>query len=352
MNLTYKARYFNGQSSRPFVADVSVNETGIDITYYDEHNHYKQVKWEKGYIKELQIHSSIVMLQFEGQQLEVTDRDFIAAYRQHSQKSSSRKIRLSTPAIITLSAAGFMALLVLSYFTLLPFVADRVAQHFPVEYEIEMGEKMYNNILAESRVDKHQSAAITRFFKNLNIKSEYPVHIAVIKDTIVNAYALPGGGIIVYDAIIRTMKTPEELAALLAHEYSHVQLKHTTRNVFRSLAGYFFISIIFSDANGLVNLVIDNANQLQNLSYSRELEHEADANGLQILKQNKLATSGMISLFQSLKQSSTQDVNEIISTHPDLENRIQFVKEFTEQNEYTPESNDSLIYYFNQLKTK
>jgi predicted Zn-dependent protease len=95
--------------------------------------------------------------------------------------------------------------------------------------------------------------------------------------------------------------------------------------------------------------VVENANQLRNLSYSRELEHEADENGLLILQKNNLSTDGMIALFLELKKQNSIDVNEWISTHPDLDNRIDFVTQFTNEHTYTPLTNDSLLFYFNQL---
>lgn len=355
MHLTYKARYYNGQASRPFVADVSIHEAGIDISYTNENGDLKMINWLKESVIETHFSSSHVVLRhgvsFPYQQLEVTDQDFIRAYKTFANTGRVKRwLHFSSLGMVGVLLGGFLVSIVLGYFFVLPLVADHIANNFPMEYEIEMGAKIYDNILSESNIDTSKTEAINHFFKTLHIDSKYPVHITVVKDSVVNAFALPGGGIIVYDAIIKKMKTPEELAALLSHEYSHIQLKHTTRNVFRSLAGYLFISIIFSDANGLANLVIDNANQLQNLSYSRELEHEADENGLTILEANQLNSKGMIDLFKTLQKENKIQVNEMISTHPDLENRILFVKEFAEEHPYQPKQNDSLGYYFNQLK--
>ncbi len=355
MNLTYKARYYNGQSSKPFVADVSVHERGIDIVYVTENGNQQLVKWAKEDVNELELSSAIVVLRygnsFPYQQLEITDSNFIGEYKSLFKVGNiSRWMHFSTGSILGMLVAGFLLMVVLGYFFLLPFVADTVANQFPIEYEISMGEDLYKKVLAESKIDTAKTEAINAFYRNLHIESNYPIKILVIKDSVVNAFALPGGGIVVYDAILQNMQTPEELAALLSHEYSHVALKHATRNVFRSVAGYLFISIVFSDINGIASLVVNNAHQLRNLSYSRELEHEADANGLLILQQNKLNTQGMIDLFTQLKKEQQLEVNEWISTHPDLDNRIDYVKEFTRENKYEALPNDSLLFYFDQLK--
>jgi Zn-dependent protease with chaperone function len=357
MHLTYKARYYNGQASRPFVADVSIHTAGIDISYQDEKGDLKIINWLKESVIETHFSSSHIIMRygssFPYQQLEVTDQDFIREYKTFANTGRVKRwLHFSSFGMVGVLLGGFLVSIVLGYFFVLPLVADHIANNFPIEYEIEMGTKMYDNILSTSEIDSTKTAAINHFFKTLNIDSKYPIRITVVKDSVVNAFAVPGGGIIVYDAIIKPMKTPEELAALLSHEYSHIELKHATRNVFRSLAGYLFISIIFSDANGLANLVIDNANQLQNLSYSRELEHEADENGLAILQANRINPEGMIDLFKTLKAENKIQVNEIISTHPDLENRILFVQEFAKEHPYQPKQNDSLVYYFKQLQSE
>jgi predicted Zn-dependent protease len=153
-------------------------------------------------------------------------------------------------------------------------------------------------------------------------------------------------------SILNNMKSPEELAALLAHEYSHVELKHATRNLFRTLSGYLFLSIIFGDMSGVGGVLIENAHELRNLSYNRDLETEADNHGLKILEQNNISNQGMIDLFELLKKESNGlQVNELISTHPDLDSRIKNVQEYVSKHHYKIKSNDSLNVYFNQLNS-
>jgi beta-barrel assembly-enhancing protease len=354
MNLSYKARYYTGHASKPYMVDVSMDASGITISYTNESQAYQHIHWEKTAIIESDYSSAQIVLRygatFPYQQLEVTDADFIASYREYFKpKGVQNWLHFSNIGMVGVLFLAFVATIVLGYFYVLPLVADHLADNFPVEYEISMGTKMYDQILTDSKIDTIKTEAINHFFHLLHTDNRYPVKITVIKDSIVNAYALPGGGIIVYDAILHKMKNSAELAALLSHEYSHITLKHTTRNVFRSIAGYLFISVIFSDANGLANLVIDNANKLRNLSYSRELEHEADENGLHILQSNHIAPTGMVQLFETLKKQNDIQIDEIISTHPDLDNRIDFVKQYTAEHPYKLLHNDSLNFYFNQL---
>lgn len=356
MQLSYQARYYNGHSAKPFTVDFSFTETGIQILYTDEKGNNQQDNWVKEDIKETDFSSAIITLRygtdFPYKQLEITNQDALAEYRKiFKPHRIKRWTHFPSGRLIALLVGGFILSIILSYFYLLPFAADQIAQRFPKDLEISLGGEMYQSILQRSVIDSSKTETINHFFNQLNIHSEYPVRITVVKDSIVNAFAVPGGGIVVYDAILKEMKEPEALAALLAHEYSHVELKHATRNVFRNLAGYLFISIIFSDVNGIAAIVLNNAEKLRTLKYTRDLEQEADANGLDILKRNHISSTGMVQLFEQLKKEEIITLHEALSTHPELDTRIDYAKTFAKENPYTVEQNDSLNFYFGQLKT-
>lgn len=356
MQLSYQARYYNGHSAKPYTVNFSFTETGVQILYTDEKGNSQQDNWLRKDIRETDFSSAIVTLRsgddFPYKQLEITDQDALAEYRKIFKPHRIKQwVHFPSGKVIALLIGGFIVSIILSYLYLLPFVADQIAQRFPKDLEISMGNEMYTSILQKSVIDSSKTEAVNHFFEQLHVETDYPVHITVVKDSVVNAFAVPGGGIVVYDAILKDMKEPEALAALLAHEYSHVKLKHATRNIFRNLAGYLFISILFSDVNGIAALVLQNAENLRTLKYTRDLEQEADANGLEILKHNQLSSKGMIQLFEQLKKEDSFTVHELLSTHPELDSRIDFAKSFAKQNPYTVKQNDSLNFYFNQLQT-
>jgi beta-barrel assembly-enhancing protease len=354
MDIAYKGRYFSGSSSLAYSADITWTDNGLLIQYRNEKQEYVEQKWNKEHINLVEISGGLVTLRygdvFPQQQLEVTDPEFIKRFRQEYKTGLLGKLKMNS-VVLMLSLVGGVGLSVwLAYIFLLPVIADYGARVFPVEYEISLGQQLYESMLADESIDSAKTESINHFFKQLNIKSDYPVRITVVKSETVNAFALPGGGIVVYDGILKNMKSADQLAALLAHEYSHVQLKHATRNLFRSMAGYIFISVLFSDVNGIASVLVENAHQLRNLSYNRELETEADNNGLRILKQNHISPSGMVALFEQLKKENHVEVNELISTHPDLDNRIKNANAFMKANPYPLQLNDSLVFYFQELK--
>ena len=149
-----------------------------------------------------------------------------------------------------------------------------------------------------------------------------------MKGGIMNAFALPGGHIVVYDKILQGMGSYEELAALLAHEFTHVENRHTIKTVFRQLGSKVFLSLILGGATAVGSVIVDNADQLKSLSYSRSLEKEADENGVRLLAERKIDCAGFVRLFQMLKKETNgAKVSEWMSSHPDLDKRIQNIRD-------------------------
>jgi predicted Zn-dependent protease len=355
MELVYKARYFDGYSGKSQQVDVLWLDNAWVIQFVNETDERVKITWQKQHVVEHELKNGLLSLRygdvFPAQQLDVTDLDFITRYKQAYPRTFAQRLNMSAAAVVATSLLLLLLVLWVSYVWLLPAIATYGAKVFPKDYEIELGQKMYASVLEGEQIDSSKTLAINNFFNQLNIEKSYPVKITVVNSNVTNAFAMPGGGIVVYDAILNNMNSPEQLAALLAHEYSHVELKHATRNLFRTLSGYLFLSIVFGDMSGVGGILIENAHQLRNLSYSRALETEADNSGLKVLKENKLNPKGMIDLFELLKKESDgAQVNELISTHPDLDNRIQNVENFVQEHPYNLVSNDSLNYYFNQIK--
>jgi predicted Zn-dependent protease len=234
---------------------------------------------------------------------------------------------LSTKSIVTI-VIGCVALILLSYFVFIPSLAEFIATKVPPSYESELGENIYEQISSDFEIDTEKTLAANDFFKALKIKSNYPVKITVVNSPIKNAFALPGGHIVVYDEILQEMQSSDEFAALLCHEYSHVALKHTTRSLFRSLGTYMVLSLVLSDVNGIMGVLIENAHNVKSLSYTRALEEEADNNGLDLMIKAHINPQGMINLFKNLKEPHGDEIKipEFLSTHPMLDERIKYIE--------------------------
>ena len=248
----------------------------------------------------------------------------------------------------------FFAIIVAAYIWLVPFLAERLAGRVPVSYEEKLGDGIYNALQPTFNIDGSKTAYINDFFRELNIPSKYNIHITVVKENIANAFAMPGGNIIVYDKLLAEMNSYEELAALLSHEFTHVNERHTTRSLFRQQASSLFISIIFGDVGTIGNVIASNADGLKGLEYSRSLEKDADINGLKILSERKIDCNGFIGLFELLKKETERvgdQPAEWISSHPDLQRRIEYIKADPLFNKNGVQTNETLKTLFLKMKT-
>ena len=240
----------------------------------------------------------------------------------HSERWMKRGL-----APLILVGCFILAAILLFYFFILPWLADRAAMNFPKEQEIALGAELKKQYLLAERIDTQKTRLLNEFASKLDLGKDYPADYTVVDADIVNAYALPGGPIVVYAGIIRKMQTPEELAGILAHERSHVLRHHSTRSVFQNVSSVLLINLVLGDASSFINLIAQQGQQIQQLSYSRELELEADREGLQLLLKNDINPKGMLSLLEKLKQENTDDrIPEFLSTHPLPDSRIEALK--------------------------
>jgi predicted Zn-dependent protease len=151
--------------------------------------------------------------------------------------------------------------------------------------------------------------------------------VTVVNSAEMNAFALPGGHIIVYSAMLDSLEEPEQLGALLAHEWIHIRNQHTTKMVLRSMGVYLIISQFFSNLSGLASVFLEQGQNLYRLSYSRDIELEADVDALIFLNRNEINKDGLYSLLAILKkQERTSGMPSFLKTHPELEERMVVAK--------------------------
>nr|WP_295927112.1 M48 family metallopeptidase [uncultured Dyadobacter sp.] len=332
----FSVRYHDGRLSIAHDATLSLMPDHWLIHYRDPSEELVPVRWALPGIVTDESFSGLFIFrygEFPQQTIECRDESLPGALRSRYpgkvffRKRISNFFKLSNTAIVGI-ALLVLTLMGATYWYGLPWLAGAVAARIPVSAEIEMGDTMYENMIRAYDVNQPLTDAVNNFAKSIDFKTQYPIRVTVVKEDEVNAFALPGGHIVVFDKIIRQMKTKEQLAALLAHEVAHVHYKHSLRNIFRSLAGYLFLSLLLNDINGIAAVVADNSNALANLTYSRELETEADRKGMDVLQSDGISLQGFVDLF-ALLQSEHGDVGslKLLSTHPLTEERLRMAGE-------------------------
>jgi predicted Zn-dependent protease len=159
----------------------------------------------------------------------------------------------------------------------------------------------------------------------------------LVRDRSVNAFALPGGYVGVHLGLIAITSSSDELAAVLAHELSHVTQRHiargivnTQRTTLLSLAGLILGVLAASragsaDATQAAVVGAQAAAVQGQLNYSRDMEREADRVGFGVLTDAGYAPAGMAAMFEKLEVANRMNDNgsfPYLRSHPLTADRI------------------------------
>ena len=164
-------------------------------------------------------------------------------------------------------------------------------------------------------------AALARLTERVaaTIETEFRFTVTVANSKTVNAFAMPGGYIVILRGLIDFAESPDEVAAVLAHEMAHVVRRHTTRGIIRN-AGYSLVIDALAGgswAGGAGEMLIAT-------SYGRDAETEADALGAAYLRAAGLRNDGNIAFFDRLKKKygDMPRALALLSSHPLTDDRI------------------------------
>jgi predicted Zn-dependent protease len=150
----------------------------------------------------------------------------------------------------------------------------------------------------------------------------------VVDASVVNAFALPGGPMVVYTGLIRKAKTPEQLAGVLAHEMAHVTRRHGMKRIAQSVGVVAAIQLLLGDVSGVAAVGVELLKQGAVNSYSREQEHEADMDAVRTLAKARIDPNALAEMFVILEQQGPKlpSVVSWLGTHPDMAQRIKDVR--------------------------
>lgn len=243
--------------------------------------------------------------------------DVIARRRQGSRR------------IVGRYTAGTLALVAIGAFVVhqLPML---VAPLIPQDTKVEVGEAVADSLFPDSRECRagRGLAALDALGEELRLAAgiEQPLDIRVVDHPLVNAFAAPGGVVVLTSGLIENADDPDQVAGVLAHEIGHVQHDHATVGVLRSM-GITAILQLLTAGSGAETLA-SVGGTLAFLSYSRAAEEEADAAGVAMLEEIGLNADGLARFFAELQKMTGEDDDDFtgfipswLSTHPPTEAR-------------------------------
>lgn len=229
--------------------------------------------------------------------------------------------------LIWLAAAAIPAIGAAVYFWLIPWVVDRVAPHIPLEWERGLGRSALQVLAPEDARcrDPELTRAVDHIAGRLSDAEpgEPPFQVILVNHDEVNAFALPGGSVVVTRGLLVETASPEELAGVIAHELQHVRLRHVTRRILSGLGTGMLVRVLTRGADGLADQGALIAHELAALRHSRADELEADARGLRMCVAAGVDPEAMIRFYaNSIGRLESRGLPEFAYSHPDISERV------------------------------
>jgi Zn-dependent protease with chaperone function len=207
-----------------------------------------------------------------------------------------------------------------------------IAANVPPEMEKHHGEALLDELKArfefvEETNDAVRIATLAQpLLRVVPGPQEWQFH--VITEDAPNAFAVPGGHIIVTRGLLKLCDRPEELLGVVAHEMAHLTHKHAFRQQISSAGTLLVLQLFLKGRGDAVALAAGGSALLVHQSFSQEFEKEADDSGWAYLEAANIDPRGMIEMLRKLKASEAKtrreglNVPKAFSSHPDLDKRI------------------------------
>lgn len=265
------------------------------------------------------------------------DRALSSALRSHPGFGYARRQR-SFAAFGRLAGwiAGAAASLTLVVFLLIPIFADWIARSVPAEFERKFGARIASTVatqLAEKNAPDACSGTAGRRALEAVIAdlagraaTPHPIQLWIVPANVENAFAMPGGQVIILSGLIDFAETADELAGVLAHEIAHVERRDPVRSMTRSVAigavaGLVFGDpVFFSTLGALASLALG-------ITYSREVEEATDRRAHEIMALAGIDPSALGRFFIKLDAREKKIDSGLLahlSTHPESASRAQW----------------------------
>jgi len=324
----FSGGYNDGLSARRWEVTVRLGPRGLDIEGEDLRAHWP---YDRIAALDEDFAGAPLRLALVGEEARLTCRaeELPPVLFELAPHLAAGKRRPWRVAFISLAGALAAVLaLAIVLFEGVPMVARWSTALVPVSWEVALGQGALDQVgellalMSGEEVRACQAPAGRAALEDLTgrlqaaVEIPYDIEIYVLDHPMVNAFALPGGSILIMRGLIEFAHSPDELSGVLAHEMGHVAERHSLQKLMEQLGIGFFFGVLLGDiGTGAVAVA---GETLLLLSYSREFESEADDLGLARLAATGLNPRGLSDLFERLegKSGQTPEWMHLLSTHP------------------------------------
>ena len=291
--------FFDGHTSRRQDVHVGIEAAGLALIRPDG---VRLDVWPYADLREISGPDGLLRLAREGgaplARLEIRDAAVASAIRQAAPRlgAARRDEHGATRKVVLWSLAAVVSLGLFALYGV-PALADRVTPLLPWSVDQRMGRAGDGQIRAmfptepggfacgEGSQERPGREALDRLAKTLSDAAALPVPIEIVavRSDFVNALALPGGTIYLFNGLLERVRSGDELAGVLAHEIGHVANRDGTRRALQAGGASLLLSFVIGDFVGAAATVAI-VRVLSDASYSRAAETRADAYSVALMK--------------------------------------------------------------------
>lgn len=343
-----EAEYFDGQSANSRVVEIRIIANSLEIR--DQLDALVST-WSLELVRDENIPPSATTLflslsDTNGARLRIADGLMIEAIRARCPKLSKNRNAGLKPWAVTIAASIAVLLSVVAFVWFgIPYAAEPVAHLIPETVLQDIGKGVEKQIVekfsksknAETSIcnEKGAQKTLDRLIADFTrvSASENDQGIPVVTSLIVvdskmqNAFALPGGRMVIFSGLLDIAEDPNALIGVLAHEFAHVKERHPTRLMVANVGMAALLSVALGDVSG--GTVIAAVGQMAlGASYSRDMETSADVEAMQIMNTLGYDMKPMIPLLKELAKKQGGGVMfDLMNTHPGIEDRIAIIEQ-------------------------
>jgi beta-barrel assembly-enhancing protease len=242
------------------------------------------------------------------------------------RRETSRALRLTVYFVIGCVVVTWFCSMSLS------FMVRTLAAGVPMEWEQKFGQEQIDKFQKEGMLidDTNQIAQLTQLAQPL-IKvlpeNRRNLKFYILDDMEPNAFALPGGFVVVHAGLLQMTDKPEELLGVLAHEIAHETQRHVIRHRIAAAGPLVIFGFFMHSRSGAGNLLALGSGLMIYQGFSQEYETEADDVGWKYLVAANIDPRGMIDTFKKLKAAEDNMafahlMPQAFASHPALAKRI------------------------------
>ncbi len=317
-----EADLFDGKSSQKTPVKLIFSQNGIDISVDEIQKHYDYYEVEissrvGNTPRKIVFPDGLIANSLENDKID-------AALKAFQNKKEFAHIFESKGSLVLIS---FISIILVALFFITngsDMAAKAIADVTPLSIEKKISSSVLKtldeHLLRESNLTQAQKEEILKVFQRVT-KNDPKYHLHFRQGIGENAFALPGGDIVITDEIINFSKGDDEMIyGILAHEMGHVEHKHSLKMIIKASA----ISIVIGYLTGDVSVLTTYAASLLTSGYSRDFEREADDFAKQRMKADHISPTHLVKFFKEIeKKYGKGGDNNFFATHPSNEERIQ-----------------------------